>query len=161
MSAPPGGSAPHRCREAGPVPDGGGRRLHGRCEEVRGRKVHGGPIGYDYLHVAVDDHSRLAYIEALPDERDLTCAGFLRRAVTWFREHGVRVLRILTDNAKARSGRRRGRARRNRAGSVRRGRPRAAASDRSHVSWSPRRTLRSSCRARPCARHQPQARGRT
>jgi len=41
--------------------------------------VHGGRIGYDYLHVAVDDHSRVAYIEALPDERDLTCAGFLHR----------------------------------------------------------------------------------
>ena len=57
-------------------------------------------IGYDYLHVAVDDHSRVAYIEALPDERDTTCAGFLHRAVTWFRDRGVQVLRILTDNAK-------------------------------------------------------------
>ena len=87
-------------KKLGRVPDGGGWRLHGRREEVRGRKVHGGGIGYDYLHVAVDDHSRVAYIEALPDERDLTCAGFLHRAVAWFREQGVRVLRILTDNAK-------------------------------------------------------------
>jgi transposase InsO family protein len=83
-------------KKLGRVPDGGGWRLHGRREEVRGRG-----IGYDYLHVAVDDHSRLAYIEALPDERDATCAGFLHRAVTWFRrQHGVQVLRILTDNAK-------------------------------------------------------------
>ncbi len=87
-------------KKLGRVPDGGGWRLHGRREEVRGRKVHGRGIGYDYLHVAVDDHSRVAYIEALPDERDLTCAQFLHRAVTWFRQHGVRVLRILTDNAK-------------------------------------------------------------
>ena len=82
-------------KKLGRVPDGGGWRLHGRGEEVRGRG-----IGYDYLHVAVDDHSRVAYIQALPDERDLTCAGFLHRAVAWFRERGVRVLRILTDNAK-------------------------------------------------------------
>ena len=83
-------------KKLGRVPDGGGWRLHGRREEVRGRG-----IGYDYLHVAIDDHSRAAYVEALPDERDTTCAGFLHRAVSWFREqHGVRVLRILTDNAK-------------------------------------------------------------
>ena len=47
------------------------------------------PIGYDYLHVAVDDHSRLAYIEALPDEKDPTCAAFLHRAATWFHQRGV------------------------------------------------------------------------
>jgi transposase InsO family protein len=82
-------------KKLGRVPDGGGWRLHGRREEVRGRG-----IGYDYLHVAVDDHSRLAYVEALPDERDATCAGFLHRALTWFRERGVVVLRVLTDNAK-------------------------------------------------------------
>jgi transposase InsO family protein len=82
-------------KKLGRVPDGGGWRLHGRKEEVRGRG-----IGYDYLHVAVDDHSRVAYIEALPDERDATCAGFLHRALTWFRQRGVVVLRILTDNAK-------------------------------------------------------------
>jgi transposase InsO family protein len=82
-------------KKLGRVPDGGGWRLHGRREEVRGRG-----IGYDYLHVAVDDHSRVAYVEALPDERDATCAGFLHRALTWFRERGVVVLRVLTDNAK-------------------------------------------------------------
>jgi transposase InsO family protein len=87
-------------KKLGRVPDGGGWRLHGRIEQARGRKVHGAGIGYDYLHVAIDDHSRVAYIEALPDERDATCAEFLYRAVTWFREHGVHILRILTDNAK-------------------------------------------------------------
>lgn len=87
-------------KKLGRVPDGGGWRLHGRREEVRGRKVHGRAIGYDYLHVAIDDRTRLAYVEALADERDLTCAEFLHRAVSWFREQGVRVLRLLTDNAK-------------------------------------------------------------
>lgn len=86
-------------KKLGRVPDGGGWRLLGRDATVAHRHKPA-PIGYDYLHVAVDDHSRVAYIEALPDERDTTCSGFLHRAVTWFRTHGVRVLRILTDNAK-------------------------------------------------------------
>ena len=81
-------------KKLGRVPDGGGWRVHGRSEAVRGRGN-----GYDYLHVAVDDHSRLAYIEALPDERDLTCAAFLHRAATWFHTRGVTVERVLTDNA--------------------------------------------------------------
>jgi transposase InsO family protein len=83
-------------KKLGRVPDGGGWRLHGRSEAVRGRGN-----GYDYLHVAVDDHSRIAYIEALPDERDPTCAGFLHRAASWFRSRGVAVERVLTDNALA------------------------------------------------------------
>ncbi|MFC5142922.1 leucine zipper domain-containing protein [Actinomycetospora rhizophila] len=78
-------------KKLGRVPEGGGWRLHGRSEAVRGRGN-----GYDYLHVAVDDHSRLAYIEALPDERDATCAGFLHRAATWFHHQGVTVERVLT-----------------------------------------------------------------
>lgn len=82
-------------KKLGRVPDGGGWRLHGRREDVRGRG-----IGYDYLHVAIDDHSRVAYVEALPDERDATCAGFLYRAITWFRDRDVPIMRVLTDNAK-------------------------------------------------------------
>jgi transposase InsO family protein len=81
-------------KKLGRVPDGGGWRLHGRSEAVRGRGN-----GYDFLHVAVDDHSRIAYIEALPDERDATCAGFLHRAATWFHQRGITVERVLTDNA--------------------------------------------------------------
>jgi transposase InsO family protein len=68
--------------------------MHGRSEQVRDRG-----IGYDYLHVAVDDHSRLAYIEIHPDEREATCAQFLHRAATWFHQRGVLVLRVLIDNA--------------------------------------------------------------
>ena len=63
-------------KKLGRVPDGGGWRLHGRSEAVRGRSVHRRPLGYDYLHVAVDDRTRLAYVEAHPDEKDPTCAGF-------------------------------------------------------------------------------------
>ena len=56
-------------------------------------------VGYDYVHTAIDDYTRLAYSEVLPDEKDPTCAGFLHRAMTWFATHGVRVRQLLTDNA--------------------------------------------------------------
>ena len=83
-------------KKLGRVPDGGGWRIHGRSEEVRGRGN-----GWDYVHVAVDDHTRLAYAEVLPDERVATCAAFLRRAVAWLAARGVLVRRVLTDNAKS------------------------------------------------------------
>ena len=81
-------------KKLGRVPAGGGWRVHGRSEEVRGRGN-----GWDYVHVAIDDHTRLAYAEVLPDERASTCAGFLTRATTWFATRGVIVRRVLTDNA--------------------------------------------------------------
>jgi len=54
--------------------------------------------GWDYVHVAVDDTSRLAYVEILDDETGATCVGFLRRAIAWFATRGVTVVRIMTDN---------------------------------------------------------------
>ena len=63
-------------KKLGRIPPGGGWRLHGRSEDVRGRG-----LGWDYVHVAVDDYTRLAYAEALPNERAVTCAAFLHRAV--------------------------------------------------------------------------------
>ncbi|MEV4734046.1 IS481 family transposase [Saccharopolyspora sp. NPDC049426] len=82
-------------KKIGRIPDGGGWRAHGRSEQVRGRGV-----GYDYVHAAVDDHTRLAYAEVLPDEKGTTCAGFLRRAAGWFAQHGIPTIgRVLTDNA--------------------------------------------------------------
>lgn len=54
--------------------------------------------GWDYVHVAVDDTSRLAYVEILDEETGATCAGFLRRAIAWFATRGVTVRRIMTDN---------------------------------------------------------------
>ena len=54
--------------------------------------------GWDYVHVAVDDTTRLAYVEILDDERGTTCVAFLRRAIAWFAAHGVTVQRIMTDN---------------------------------------------------------------
>ena len=78
------------------IPDDGGHRAHGRSSKTpRGRGA-----GLDYLHVAVDDHSRYAYVETLPDERGATCAAFLERALAHFRTRGVAVRRVLTDNAR-------------------------------------------------------------
>jgi transposase InsO family protein len=57
--------------------------------------------GWQFLHVAIDDHSRLAYAEILPSEDGEACAAFLARALAWYRERGVVVERILSDNAGA------------------------------------------------------------
>jgi transposase InsO family protein len=58
-------------------------------------------VGYEYVHIAVDDHSRLAYAEVLPDQKAATAAGFLRRTVAFYRRYGIRVEAILTDNGSA------------------------------------------------------------
>jgi transposase InsO family protein len=55
-------------------------------------------LGYDYVHVAIDDHSRVAYVEVLEDEKGETCARFLERATQWFGSKGVKVNRVMTDN---------------------------------------------------------------
>jgi len=57
--------------------------------------------GWQHLHVAIDDHTRLAYTELLRSERKQDCAAFLTRAVAWYAEHGITVERVLSDNAKA------------------------------------------------------------
>ncbi len=54
--------------------------------------------GWEYVHVCVDDYSRVAYVEVLEDERKETASGFLRRAVAWFEGLGITVKRVLTDN---------------------------------------------------------------
>ncbi len=55
-------------------------------------------LGWDYLHVAIDDAIRLAYVEVLPDETRHSTSAFLVRALRWFRRHGVAVERVMTDN---------------------------------------------------------------
>jgi transposase InsO family protein len=57
-----------------------------------------GATGWEFVHVCVDDATRLAYVEVLPDEKGATAAGFLRRAVAWFSSMGVTVERVLSDN---------------------------------------------------------------
>ena len=70
-----------------------GHRIHGD----RSRRKRG--IGWEFLHVCIDDATRVAYAEVLPDERAVTATGFLQRAIAWFREHDVHVERVMTDNA--------------------------------------------------------------
>lgn len=78
----------------------------GRFFQV-GKRIREGRInrsrraGWQYVHVAIDDHSRLAYCEVLTSERKDACAAFLRRAVAWYASQGVAVERVLSDNAKA------------------------------------------------------------
>jgi transposase InsO family protein len=74
-------------------------RIQGVGHRITGQRRHTTRgIGWEFLHVAIDDHSRVAYLELLADERGETVAGFLRHALRWFRARGVRVRRILTDN---------------------------------------------------------------
>jgi len=82
-------------KKLGRIPDGGGHRVRGRAGTPRS---HG--RGYDYLHVAIDDMSRVAYVASFDDERGTTCARFLLDAAAFFAGHGVRIERVLTDNAR-------------------------------------------------------------
>ena len=76
----------------------GSRASQGRTR-INGRLT--GVAGWEYVHVAVDDYSRLAYVEVLDDERATTAAAFLRRAIAFFARYGFRVEAILTDNGSA------------------------------------------------------------
>jgi len=80
-------------KQLGRIPEGGGHRVHGRRS---GDGHHG--LGWNRVHVAIDDHSRLAYAEELADEAPATTAGFLRRAWRFYAAQGITLERILTDN---------------------------------------------------------------
>ena len=94
-------------KKLGRIPDGGGWRGLGweqgrrNSAPYRRRDRTGTPrstLGYRYLHAAVDDHTRLAYVEVLDDERAVTATGFTQRAVAWFNHHGIEVHAVMTDN---------------------------------------------------------------
>jgi len=85
-------------KKAGKIPDGGGWKAHGR-QMGRTSAEKKARIGFDYIHSLVDDHSRLAYSEILPDEQGATCAAFLLRAAAYFATHGITQIReVMTDN---------------------------------------------------------------
>ena len=85
-------------KKLGRIREGGGWRALGRSACPNPGAGRG--AGYDYIHSAVDDHSRLAYSEIHPDERGATCAGFLARAADFFSAHGIaRIERVMSDNA--------------------------------------------------------------
>jgi transposase InsO family protein len=77
--------------------DGIGHRITGYREGVHRKRG----IGWEALHVAIDDASRLAYTELLPDETKESAIAFLDRALAWFARHGVTVERVMTDNGSA------------------------------------------------------------
>jgi transposase InsO family protein len=80
---------------------GVGHRISGsRASQSRTRREgrRTGAAGWEFVHVCVDDATRLAYVEVLPDEKGATAAGFLRRAVAWLAGMGVTVERVLSDN---------------------------------------------------------------
>jgi transposase InsO family protein len=96
-------------KKLGNIPDGGGWRAHGRQAGNRNHQAHRDPaggrtsyyspvLGYGYLHTALDDHSRLAYTEILPDERKDTAAAFLARAAAWYAAAGITIERVISDN---------------------------------------------------------------
>ena len=80
------------------IPQGGGKRLDPGWREANTARRTSRGGGHDYLHIAIDDHSRYAYAEALRDEKGATAADFLVRASLAFAEVGIRVERVITDN---------------------------------------------------------------
>jgi len=96
----PGELAHMDVKKIGRIPDGGGWRAgiipHGGKSSAQ-KKI---KVGFDYVHSLVDDHSRLAYSEILPDEKGNTCAAFFERALGYFADHGItRIEQLMTDNA--------------------------------------------------------------
>jgi transposase InsO family protein len=87
-------------KKLGKIPDGGGWRAEGQTTLNHRSRITKSRLGYDYVHSLVDDHSRLAYCEILPDEKGTTCAAFLARAIDYFAAHGItEIERLMTDNA--------------------------------------------------------------
>jgi transposase InsO family protein len=77
-----------------------GHRVTGdRSQRSRNWMADGTRVGYDFAHAIVDDHSRLAYVELLSDEKALTVTAFVARALAWFAEHKIHPTRLMTDNA--------------------------------------------------------------
>ena len=81
---------------AGKRVTGGARHYTGSFTDAAGRRR--GKAGWDYVHIAIDDATRLAYAEVLSDETAVTAVGFLRRAIAFYARHGITVERLLTDN---------------------------------------------------------------
>ena len=79
----------------------GNRTVRARRTRVGNHGRSRGTAGWEFVHVAVDDATRLAYAEVLADERAKTAVGFLRRALAFYRRHGVSVERVMTDNGSA------------------------------------------------------------
>jgi transposase InsO family protein len=92
-------------KKLGRIERGAGHRVTGRrhytprLTDRAGKRRH--TVGWEFCHVAIDDFSRLAYVEVLDDERATSAIGFLRRALSFFAGHDVQVERVMTDNGSA------------------------------------------------------------
>jgi transposase InsO family protein len=89
-------------KKLGRIQGGAGHRMTGRRHYNRTVTDATGKrrctVGYDYVHIAIDDCTRLAYAEVLPDEKACTTTGFLARAIAFYRRYGITVAAVLTDN---------------------------------------------------------------
>ena len=89
-------------KKLGRIQGGAGHRISGRQHYNPTRRDHHGTrrntVGWEFVHIAIDDYSRLAYAEVLADEKAVTVVGFLRRAVAFYHRHGIHVERVLSDN---------------------------------------------------------------
>jgi transposase InsO family protein len=93
-------------KKLGRITNGPGHRITGSRKNKRrttytpdGRRI--GDAGWEFVHVCVDDFSRLAYAEVLADEKAVTAIEFLKRAVAFYAQHGIAVKRLMTDNGSA------------------------------------------------------------
>ncbi len=86
-------------KKLGVIRPGGGWWAHGRGSVQAAAARKAPKVGYDYLHVCIDDHSRLAYAEVLPDETGATCAAFITRAGAFMASYGISIERVMSDNA--------------------------------------------------------------
>src|SRR4051794_28118994 len=90
-------------KKLGKIPPGrAGHRVHGN-KALQRNIVKGGKrqVGWEFAHVCVDDATRLAYVEVLADEKATSAVAFLRRAIAFYRRHGITVERVMTDNGSA------------------------------------------------------------
>jgi transposase InsO family protein len=102
----PGELVPVDIKKLGRIVGGAGWRARGGRQHYNARYTDQDgksrrSVGYEYVHIAVDDYSRLAYAEVLPDEKAVTAVAFLRRAVAFYRRYGISVEGVLTDNGGA------------------------------------------------------------
>jgi transposase InsO family protein len=77
----------------------GRRRTNPRQTDAEGRRPR--QVGWEFVHIAIDDYTRMAYAEVLPDEKATTAISFLKRARAFYRRHGIEVEQLLTDNGSA------------------------------------------------------------